>query len=280
MKLLHRVVKSSRINENGDPVFIDNTVIITVKPIFSEDNPEDEDALRQRLEKERREHEVQSEISRQVDMIKNQLEQENAEYLQKSEHMRQEIINDAKAQSDEIMKKVKLDSINELENARKKGFEEGFNAGRGEALSQCETYVKTAAQFLSEINSRKEAYFIQNEENLLDISIEMAEKITLEELKTDKNVLFRIVEQAAKNFRNSDYIKISFAKGDVSREVVTDLDFIKTLVGNIPEIEVEVLPEAAEGTVILDNNSEIIDASVPTQLELLKEIMKNSKNKN
>ena len=108
----------------------------------------------------------------------------------------------------------------------------------------------------------------------------MAEKITLEELKTDKNVLFRIVEQAAKNFRNSDYIKISFAKGDVSREVVTDLEFIKTLVGNIPEIEVEILPEAAEGTVILDNNSEIIDASVPTQLELLQEIMKNSKNKN
>ena len=280
MKLLHKVVKSSRISENDEPVFIDNTVIIPVKPIFSEDNPEDEDALRRRLEKERHEQEVQSEISRQVDAIKNQLEQENAEYLQKLEHMRQEIINDAKAQSDEIMKKVKLDSINELENARKKGFEEGFNAGRGEALSQCETYVKTAAQFLSEINSRKEAYFIQNEEKLLDISIEMAEKITLEELKTDKNVLFRIVEQAAKNFRNSDYIKISFAKGDVSREVVTDLDFIKTLVGNIPEIEVEILPEAAEGTVILDNNSEIIDASVPTQLELLQEIMKNSKNKN
>ena len=280
MKLLHKVVKSSRISENDQPVFIDNTVIIPVKPIFSEDNPEDEEALRQRLEKERREQELQSEISRQVDMIKNHLEQENAEYLQKSEHMRQEIINDARAQADEIMKKVRLDAETELENARKKGFEEGFNAGRGEALSQCETYVKTAAQFLSEINSRKEAYFIQNEEKLLDISIEMAEKITLEELKTDKNVLFRIVEQAAKNFRNSDYIKISFAKGDVSREVVTDLDFIKTLVGNIPEIEVEILPEAAEGTVILDNNSEIIDASVPTQLELLQEIMKNSKNKN
>ena len=280
MKLLHKVVKSSRISENGEPVFIDNTVIIPVKPIFSEDNPEDEDALRRRLEKERHEKELQSEISRQVDAIKNQLEQENAEYLQKSENMRQKIINDAKAQADEIMKKVKLDAETELENARKKGFEEGFNAGRGEALSQCETYVKTAAQFLSEINSRKEAYFIQNEEKLLDISMEMAEKITLEELKTDKNVLFRIVEQAAKNFRNSDYIKISFAKGDVSREVVTDLEFIKTLVGNIPEIEVEVLPEAAEGTVILDNNSEIIDASVPTQLELLKEIMKNSKNKN
>lgn len=280
MKLLHKVVKSSRISENDEPVFIDNTVIIPVKPIFSEDNPEDEDALRQRLERERREQELQSEISRQVDAIKNQLEQENAEHLQKSEHMRQKIINDAKAQADEIMKKAKLDAEIELENARKKGFEEGFNAGRGEALSQCETYVKTAAQFLSEINSRKEAYFIQNEEKLLDISVEMAEKITLEELKTDKNVLFRIVEQAAKNFRNSDYIKISFAKGDVSREVVTDLEFIKTLVGNIPEIEVEVLPEASEGTVILDNNSEIIDASVPTQLELLKEIMKNSKNKN
>ena len=34
--------------------------------------------------------------------------------------------------------------------------------------------------------------------------------------------------------------------------------------------------DAPPGTVILDNGSEIIDASIPTQLDFLKEIMKSA----
>lgn len=111
----------------------------------------------------------------------------------------------------------------------------------------------------------------------METCIEIAKKITLSELKTDKDAIFRILKQAAKNFRNSDYIKISLSQLDVSEEVVSDMDFIKSVVGHSKDIEVELLKDAEEGTVILDNGSEIIDASVPTQLELLREILENGK---
>ena len=52
---------------------------------------------------------------------------------------------------------------------------------------------------------------------------------------------------------------------------------IRSIAGNIPNVEIEVLHDAEEGTVILDNDSEIIDASVPTQLEFLREIMNSRK---
>ena len=89
--------------------------------------------------------------------------------------------------------------------------------------------------------------------------------------------IFNILKQASKTFRNDDYLKISFAEGDVDENIVTDLEFIRGVVGNIKEIDIEILPDAEEGTVIIDNGSEIIDASVPTQLDLLKEIMNNSR---
>ena len=108
----------------------------------------------------------------------------------------------------------------------------------------------------------------------------MVEKVTKEELKTDPKVIERIIADAAKSFRNSDYIKISLAEGQVSRELKSDEKLIKQLIPYIPDIDVEILPDAEEGTVILDNNEEISDASVPTQLEFLKEILRNTRGEN
>ena len=123
----------------------------------------------------------------------------------------------------------------------------------------------------------KKELIISHEDELLKTVMEMVKKITLNELKTDQDTIFRILRQASKSFRNDDYIKISFAEGDVSENVITDLEFIREVVGNIKEIDVEILSDKESGTVIVDNGHEIIDASVPTQLDFLKEILNNSR---
>jgi hypothetical protein len=107
----------------------------------------------------------------------------------------------------------------------------------------------------------------------------MVRKITLNELITDDRFVERVIANAAKSFRNSDYIKISVLEGEVSKEFVSDAEFVNKLIPFIPEIEVEYLnPDEAEpGTIILDNDTEIIEASVPTQLEFLKEIIRNTR---
>ena len=120
----------------------------------------------------------------------------------------------------------------------------------------------------------------RSEEELKETLFCMVEKVTKEELKTDPKVIERIIADAAKSFRNSDYIKISLAEGQVSRELKSDEKLIKQLIPYIPDIDVEILPDAEEGTVILDNNEEISDASVPTQLEFLKEILRNTRGEN
>ena len=108
----------------------------------------------------------------------------------------------------------------------------------------------------------------------------MVEKIVKAELKTAPEMVERIIADAAKGFRNSDYIKISVADGEITRKLKTDEKLIKEIIPYIADIEIEILPDAEQGTVILDNNEEIVDASVPTQLEFLKEIMRNSRGEN
>lgn len=190
----------------------------------------------------------------------------------------EKMIEDARSKTRAVFEATDEECKKLRERAEKEGFEAGFEAGKADAVKKCDKYLETAGALLSEINAKKEAYYISHEYELCETVLDMVKKITLSEIKTDPEVIDRIAANAAKSFRNSDYVKISLAKGEASRKFVTDKEFVKTLIPFIPEIDVEELdPEdAPPGTVVLDNGSEIIDASVPTQLDFLKEIMKNS----
>lgn len=279
MRLLLKVVKSSLVFRDGDTVHINNTIHIPPAPDPDPENMDEAQLLaKQKADEAKKvEEKIASEVQRRSDALRTQIDVDNRQMLQNIETSKISIIKNATKEAAAIVAKAHEDALLIKEKAQKSGKEEGFVSGKLEALKQCDKYVQTAAQFLAGINSKKDAYFISMEDEILDTVIEMVKKITLLELKTDSDAIFRILKQASRAFRNDDYLKISFANGDVSQDIITDIDFIKSVVGNIKDIDVEILPDAETGTVILDNGSEIIDASVPTQIDLLKEILNNSR---
>jgi flagellar assembly protein FliH len=188
------------------------------------------------------------------------------------------MIEDAKSKTKTVLEAADEECRRLREKAEKEGFEAGFAAGKEDAVKKCDKYLEAAAALLTVINGKKEAYYISHEYELCETVLDMVRKITMSEIKTDPEVIDRIAANAAKSFRNSDYVKISLAEGEASRKFVTDKEFVRSLIPFIPEIDVEELDpqDAPPGTVVLDNGSEIIDASVPTQLDFLREIMKNS----
>ena len=220
-------------------------------------------------------------IKRSDDIIearRKQIEAEAERIVSTAENNAERMLSDARSKTKAVFEAAEEECQRLKELSRREGFEAGFESGRKEAMDKCEKYLEAAAKLLSEINAKKEAYYISNEYELCETVMDMVKKITLSEIKTDPEVIDRICKNAAKNFRNSDYLKISVSKGEASARLVSDAQFVKSLIPFIPEIEVEELePEdAPEGTVVLDNGSEIIDASVPTQLEFLKEILRSS----
>lgn len=213
-----------------------------------------------------------------ISVRKKKMDEDYEKIIAAGKNSAEKMIEDAKSKTKAVFIAVEEECSRLREKSRKEGFEAGFEAGREEAVRKCEKYLETAGALLSEINSKKEAYYISHEYELCETVLDMVRKITLSEIKTDPEIIDRIAANAAKSFRNSDYVKISVAEGEASRKFVTDKEFVRSLIPFIPEIEVEELDplDAPPGTVVLDNGSEIIDASIPTQLDFLKEIMKNS----
>ena len=271
---MHRVIKSSSgfLDYGTEPVAIDNTVLLRT---FSEETvpaaeeetetlaPPEEDLLR--IEEERRLAEEEE----------KRLEEQRKQLDELAEKIRADAYAEAEGKVREIISAAQNEATVIRETAKREGFEEGKKNG----LETAQKYIGAAAELISQVNAQKEAYFISHKDELLETSCYMAEKLIAAQLSVDKGVIMNIVAQAAKNFRNSGYLKISLAEGTISAELAADKDFIRSVAGNIPEVEIEFLPGADEGTVVLDNGSEIIDASVPTQLDFLKEIMENSKTK-
>ena len=274
--------------EMGEPVAIDNTVYIPVEDeetgeIISAEEIRRREEQKAAEEKAAEEYRINMEVDRRLRVAlaerSAQLDRERAEIIELAKKEAASITADTKAATMAVMEKAQNECVVLKEQAKQEGYDEGFAQGREESLEKYKRYIDASGKLLSEINSRKEAYYISNEEELRTTVFEMVKKITRAELVSDPEIIEGIIGEAAKNFRNSDYIKVTLAEDEMTEKFRTDENLIKEIIPFVPEIEIEFDDEAEEGTVILDNGSEIVDAGVPTQLEFLREILSNTRGK-
>ncbi|MBR6695286.1 MAG: hypothetical protein IKL70_02605 [Oscillospiraceae bacterium] len=282
-----RVIKSTNLNlgYEPEPVAIDNTVVIKQKEISAEETEGDnvfrefvaedvtdivfepsetpqEIALRELSEKEELLNQKETELSEKEQFLNSEYERLMKEAEEKSKALFEETIKNAEADAEII---------------RKTAAEKGYSEGKEKSKATAEKYLSAAAELVSQATAQKEAYYISHKDELIETACFLAEKLIATKLSEDKSVIANIAANAAKDFRNSERVKISLAAADISAEATADIDYLKSLIKGIPDIEIEILENAKTGTVVLDNGSEIIDASVPTQLDFLKEIMENSR---
>lgn len=278
----------------GEPVVISNKVYMpadendedgTGEPKISEEELLEQKRIEEQRRKEEEERQREQRIREEIEVRLAQFVSERRESMERE---RNEIIEQAKQQAAAMTvdaKAATMAVINKAENecvmlkaqAKQEGYNEGFASGKEESLEKYRKFIDAAGKLLGEINSRKEAYYISNEEEMRDTVFELVQKITGAEIKTNPKIIDGIIGEAAKNFRNSDYIKITLAEDGITERYLTDENLIREIIPFIPEIEIEFDDEAEEGTVTLDNGSEIVDAGIPTQLDFLKEILKNTR---
>lgn len=264
----------------GEPVKIDNTVYLP-----GEDDGEfvSAEELRRKAEEEKAAEErrfneaVDAKVREILAERSAALERERADIIEHAKKQAAAIAADAKAATMAVIDKANAECVKLKEAAKKEGHEEGYAEGKGQSLEKYKKYIDAAGKLLSEINARKETYYISNEEEMRETVFELVRKIVRTELKTNTEVLEGIIAEAAKNFRNSDYIKITLAEDDITERFRTDEKLINEIIPFVPEIEIEFDSEAEEGTVIVDSGEEIVDAGIPTQLDFLKEILRNTR---
>lgn len=256
-----------------DSVVIDNS--INIKPAVTQSEPtEPEQPSDSAAPKAAGNDAPNRRVSdEEIERIKQFYREEGEKALETAKQRAQQILSDTEKQAEEYALQAKAQAQAIFEKSRNDGFAKGHEDGYAAGLDKCREMLAELKKVSEQINSEKQELFDSYEVEIFDTVMEIVNKITLNSLgQKDKALIKKTVKEAGKAFRNSEYVKLTLSKTDVSEEMAADADYFKKLFTNVKTVEVEVLKDAPSGTVIIDNGSEITDAGIQTQLKMIEEL--------
>ena len=154
----------------------------------------------------------------------------------------------------------------EAENIKKSAFEEGYRKGMEQANADMEAFRNCFSEFM---NAPKNV-FEYIAPDILEISVDIAKKIIKKEVESDPQALINTFVDVLKTVSKSEP-KINI------RVKPQAVQFIKDTLPNITyeygiDAKVNIIadPSIEEGGCIFQTNNGIVDASIDTQLEIIK----------
>ena len=253
--------------------------IIREKPseqeLHQEEQPETVEAEAARLEREKLTAEYEAmrdRYEKESERFVLRAKEKAAEIYEKTKEIAARTIEDAKAEAEEIKKRADAEG---RQQGYDEGLKQGYDDGYVKALKKCKDSLMELKALSEEISAGKEEIFRQNERQLFDTIFEIAQKITVDSLKQkDKAVITKMIREAGKKYRNSKNVRLMLSQLDVSEEAEIDSELLEQVFKNCTNVEIEILKDAPEGTLIIDDGSEITDAGISTQLKMIEQLGK------
>ena len=157
----------------------------------------------------------------------------------------------------------------EAENIKKSAFEEGYRKGLEKANGDIEQFRQNITNF---VGAPKEV-FEYIAPDILEISVDIAKKIIKREVESDPQILMNIIVDVLKTIsKNEPKINIRVRPQSASfiKDSIQDATY---QYGIESKINIISDPSIEEGGCIFQTNNGIVDASIDTQLEIIKKAL-------
>ncbi len=221
------------------------------------------------------EEDVQEE---EAEEIEEEAEEDKEDFLAEIYAQAKVVLDAAKKEAEDI----KTTSYNE---GYESGKEEGFKKGTDQAISEYnlrfehefKELQQNIAKYIKDVENAKELLLEQYIDDLKNISLAIGEKIVQTSLKSSSEVVERMILSATGRIKKSAWAKIYIGKGEETLDIRGDVKFLQELSKLSDNVKIIMLEEEDTGTCIVELPDEIIDMSVGTQLENIKEILNNAR---
>lgn len=205
--------------------------------------------------------------------LKEQYIEQGKEVILEAKRRAEGIVQNAEQQANEIVNGAERSRDDVFIKARAEGYEQGKKDGVAACLAAGQVVLDEAREYSELINEQKAELFERYEKEIYETVMEIANKVTMGSMAVkDGTAAKKLIKKAAKEFRNSQLIRITLDENGASRELEGDYEYLKELCAGAEHVEVELLRDAEPGTIIIDNGEEITDAGIQTQLKMIKEL--------
>lgn len=219
--------------------------------------------------------------------IEEEQQAEEQEQPQEAEELlsADEIIEKARKEAEAILADAREQAAILREEAYKEGEAEGREMGIREAYEEqremlsgeIKNLQREIADIIQSVSIEKEKMIEKNVDDLKRISIAVAEKIIQTSLQSSGDIVKRMILAATDKLKKKQWAKIYVTKCNTNISMEVDTEFLEALSHLSENIKIITMDNGEDGTCIIELPDEIIDASVGTQLENIKDIINNAK---
>lgn len=207
--------------------------------------------------------EVLAKAKKNAAQLKKETEEEAKLYKQGIEEDRERILTEA----------METGYDDGFKKGEKEGHERGYSEGYDKGRSKCYETMQELLKMNEQAGVKEDELFARYENYLFDAIFTICQKITRDSLKQkDKAVISKLLKETAKQFRSSDYVKVTLSALDISAKAAVELELFKELFDGVKHVEFEILKDAPSGTFIADDATVAADSSVATQLDMIREL--------
>ena len=197
----------------------------------------------------------------------------------------QAILDDARRDAEAYRAQARKEFEEELAALREQARQEGYEAGYAEGMDQAARegkaerkklaaeQIRAVEQFLSRAARERDKMLDDTREEIKDLAVAIAEKVIRVSLKNSSDILLRMVDAATDTHKRCEWAHIYVADCDLRGKVYTTPELVSVLGHVSSRIRIIPMADDESGTCIVELPDVILDASVSTQMENIKEVL-------
>lgn len=194
------------------------------------------------------------------------------EIIGKAQHQAQVIVEETNKKAQKHMEdavaqaNLQVDEI--TENARKQGYEKGYEEGQQAVRQDLTERIENLDKFAQSEFEIKKRIIKSAHSDIVNLVIAIAEKVCRKELDVDKEILFNITKVAINELKEKEEVKI-FVNPNMAQKIYEISDRLKDEILSLKAIKiVEDSSVSEDGTIVESINSRV-DSRVSSQIDVI-----------
>lgn len=210
---------------------------------------------------------------------------EGSKIIENAKQEATQMMIQARNTAEQLLEEAKEEIENLKKEAFSSGYEDGYKDGYHKAveeqekalLEMQESFQQDMKIALSSIADAKEKSLHTYLDELKECAIAIAEKVIHISLTSSGDIIKRMIISETEKLKETAWVKVYMEKTDYEMMMQADADVVNELSRLSNNIKFVVMNQDKRGSCIIETPEEIIDISVETQLENIKEILGTTK---
>jgi flagellar assembly protein FliH len=188
----------------------------------------------------------------------------------------QDMLRDAEQACAVMRAQAELEAEQLNEKARQEGYRKGYEQGRFQAHTENEKALDELQELMGALDRGKDLLFQQHEQHLIDLALDIARKVVADRIEQDSELFGRIFKKAVEGLSGQKIVRLTVAEHEI-QFATAHAEYLRSMIQDAEKLEFRVLENAAPGTLIVDTEDVVIDASVQKQMDVLEQAVQDAR---